>query len=77
MSLKYTALLLSLVGSILFVLGIIRGNAHSYDMNGYYLDASTGLTYAEQSTELLQIGGFIMLSIGIFMFLRVRVLMAR
>ncbi|HET6512955.1 MAG TPA: hypothetical protein VFH43_12225 [Candidatus Kapabacteria bacterium] len=49
------------VGLVAFVTGVIRGHAHNYDMFGNYTDPSTGVIYSEQSTELLQLGGIVLL----------------
>ena len=73
MRLQHTALGLFVIGAILLVYGVVLGSGHSYDMKGFYLDPATGITHAEQTTEMFQIIGFLLLAAGILMFIRVRV----
>jgi uncharacterized membrane protein YiaA len=73
MRLQRTAFGLFVMGAIMFVYGIILGNGHSYDRTGYYLDPATGITHSEQTTEIFQIVGVLLLAAGILMYIRVRV----
>lgn len=56
----------------MLVYGVILGNGHNYDRTGFYLDPATGVTHSEQTTELFQIIGVLLLAAGILMFIRVR-----
>ena len=73
MRLQHTALGFFVIGAILLVYGVILGNGHSYDRTGYYLDPATGIKHSEQTTEMFQIIGVLMLAAGILMYIRVRV----
>jgi hypothetical protein len=72
MRLQHTSLGLFVIGAIMLVYGVILGSGHSYDKTGFYLDPATGITHSEQTTELLQIIGVLLLAAGILMFIRVR-----
>jgi hypothetical protein len=71
MRLKLTSIVLAIIGGIMFAIGVNRGY-YPYTSEGSYFDSETGIIYQEQTTELLQICGFLLLAAGVVMFIRNR-----
>ena len=68
---KIISLVLALSSLIMLAFAITRWD-HQYDMHGYYTDPTSLVVYSEQSTEILQIGGCLLLAAAAILFNRSR-----